>query len=164
MYNGSPQRYDWKLVGKREMLVPYNSYKLHSNTLKYPDILKKNHVNPDVVRYETHRVWVVDSVLKPGVSHLYKRRTLYVDEDTWQILAVDCYDSRDQLYRVQEGHPIQYYDVPTFWTTLEVVMDLSNGRYLALGLDNEEQRTYDFNAKRTTADYQPSMLQRRGVR
>jgi len=164
MYNGSPQRYDWKLVGKREMLVPYNSYKLHSNTLKYTDILKKNHVNPDVVRYETHRVWVVDSVLKPGVSHLYKRRTLYVDEDTWQILAVDCYDSRDQLYRVQEGHPIQYYDVPTFWTTLEVVMDLSNGRYLALGLDNEEQRTYDFSAKRTTADYQPSMLQRRGVR
>mgnify|MGYP006363965825 FL=1 len=65
---------------------------------------------------------------------------------------------------MQEGHPIEYYDVPTFWTTLEVVMDLSNGRYLALGLDNEEQRTYDFSAKRTTADYQPSMLQRRGVR
>lgn len=164
MYNGSPQRYNWRLVGKREMLVPYNSYKLHSNTLKYTDILKKNHVNQDHTRYELHRVWVVDSVLKPGVSHLYKRRTLYVDEDTWQILAVDVYDSRDQLYRVQEGHPINYYDVPTFWTTLELVMDLSNGRYLALGLDNEEPRTYDFSAKRTPADYQPSTLQRRGVR
>jgi hypothetical protein len=164
MYNGSPQRYNWRLVGKREMLVPYNSYKLHSNTLKYTDILKKNHVNQDHTRYELHRVWVVDSVLKPGVSHLYKRRTLYVDEDSWQILAVDCYDSRDQLYRVQEGHGINYYDMPTFWTTLELVMDLSNGRYLALGLDNEEPRTYDFAAKRTTADYQPSTLQRRGVR
>lgn len=164
MYNGSPQRYNWRIVGKREMLVPYNSYKLHSNTLKYADILKKNHINQDHARYELHRVWVVDSVLKPGVSHLYKRRTLYVDEDSWQILAVDCYDSRDQLYRVQEGHVINYYDVPTLWTTLELVMDLSNGRYLALGLDNEEPRTYDFNIKRTTADYQPSMLQRRGVR
>ncbi len=164
MYNGSPQRYNWRIAGKREMLVPYNSYKLHSNTLKYADILKKNHINQDHARYELHRVWVVDSVLKPGVSHLYKRRTLYVDEDSWQILAVDCYDSRDQLYRVQEGHVINYYDVPTLWTTLELVMDLSNGRYLALGLDNEEQRTYDFNIKRTTADYQPSMLQRRGVR
>jgi len=164
MYNGSPQRYNWRLVGKREMLVPYNSYKLHSNTLKYDNILKKNHIDQDLARYELRRVWVVDSVLKPGVSHLYKRRTLYVDEDSWQILAVDCYDSRDQLYRIQEGHVINYYDVPTIWTVLELVMDVSNGRYLALGLDNEESRSRDFTVKRSTADYQPSSLQRRGVR
>jgi hypothetical protein len=43
-------------------------------------------------------------------------------------------------------------------------MDLSNGRYLALGLQNEEGRSYDFTIKRTPADYQPSTLQRRGVR
>jgi hypothetical protein len=116
MYNGSPERYDWTLVGKKEMLVPYNSYKLHSNTLKYTDILKKNHINPEHARYELHRVWVVDSKLKPGQSHLYSRRTLYVDEDSWQILAVDCYDSRGQLYRVQEGHVINFYDVPAIWT------------------------------------------------
>jgi hypothetical protein len=164
MYNGSPERYDWKLVGKREMIVPYNSYRLHSNTLKYTDILKKNHINQDLARYELHRVWVVDSTLKPGTSHLYSRRTLYVDEDSWQILAVDCYDSRGKLYRVQEGHVINYYDVPTLWTTLELVMDLSNGRYLALGLQNEEPRSYDFTIKRTPADYQPSALQMRGVR
>jgi hypothetical protein len=164
MYNGSPQRYDWKLVGKKEMYVPYNSYKLHSNQLKYSDILKKNHINPDHARYELHRVWVVDSTLKSGVSHLYARRTLYIDEDSWQILAVDCYDRRGQLYRVQEGHVINYYDVPTLWTTLELVMDLSNGRYLALGLDNEEPRTVDFSIKRTLADYQPQVLQRRGIR
>ncbi len=164
MYNGSPQRYDWKLVGKKELLVPYNSYKLHSNTLKYSDILKKNHINPDVARYELHRVWVVDSTLKPGQSHLYSRRTLYLDEDSWQIVAVDCYDSRGQLYRVQEGHVISYYDVPALWTALETVYDLTNGRYLALGLDNEEPRSRDFTQKRTTADYQPAALQRRGVR
>jgi hypothetical protein len=164
MYNGSPERYDWKLLGKREMIVPYNSYRLQSNTLKYTDILKKNHINQDLARYELHRVWVVDSTLKPGTSHLYSRRTLYVDEDSWQILAVDCYDSRGKLYRVQEGHVINYYDVPTLWTTLELVMDLSNGRYLALGLQNEEPRSYDFTIKRTPADYQPSVLLMRGVR
>ncbi|MGH8308340.1 MAG: DUF1329 domain-containing protein [Steroidobacteraceae bacterium] len=164
IYNGSPERYEWKLVGKKEMYVPYNSYKLHSNTLKYSDILKKNHINQDHARYELHRVWVVDSTLKAGTSHLYARRTLYVDEDSWQILAVDCYDRRGQLYRVQEGHVINYYDVPTLWTTLELVMDLSNGRYLALGLDNEEARTVDFSIKRTVTDYQPQVLQRRGVR
>src|SRR3954469_18627728 len=164
MYNGSPERYDWTLVGKKEMLVPYNSYKLGSDSVKYTDILKKNHINPDLARYELHRVWVVDSKLKPGQSHLYSRRTLYVDEDSWQILAVDCYDSRGQLYRVQEGHVINFYDVPAIWTVLETVYDLSNGRYLALGLDNEEPRSRDFSQKRTVADFQPAALQRRGVR
>ena len=164
MYNGSPQRYNWKLIGKKEMLVPYNAYKLHSDSYKYSDILKKNHINQDLARYELHRVWVVDSTLKPGTSHLYKRRTLYVDEDSWQILAVDCYDSRDQLYRVQEGHVINFYDVPTLWTALETVIDTSNGRYLALGVDNEERVGRDFAIKRTVNDYQPSVLQRRGVR
>ncbi|MBK7251035.1 MAG: DUF1329 domain-containing protein [Gammaproteobacteria bacterium] len=164
MYNGSPERYDWKLLGRREMIVLYNSYRLHSNAVKNADILTKNHINQDLARYELHRVWVVDSTLKPGTNHLYARRTLYVDEDSWQILAVDCYDRRGELYRVQEGHVINYYDQPTLWTTLELVMDLSNGRYLALGLDNEEPRTYDFSIKRTVADYQPSTLARRGIR
>ena len=164
MYNGSPERYDWKLIGKKEIYVPYNSYKLNSNTLKYGDILHKNHINQDLARYELHRVWVVDSTLKAGTSHVYSRRTLYVDEDSWQILAVDCYDRRGQLYRVQEGHVINYYEVPNLWTTLELVMDLSNGRYHALGLQNEAPRSYDFTIKRTPADYQPNVLPRRGVR
>jgi len=164
MYNGSPQRYDWKLVGKKEIYVPYNAYRLQSEKVKYSDLLQKNHINQDLARYELHRVWVVDSTLKPGQSHLYSRRTLYVDEDSWQILAVDCYDARGQLYRVQEGHAINYYELPALWTDLELVMDLSNGRYLALGLQSEEPRSYDFSLKRTAADYEPSVLERRGIR
>ena len=138
IYNGSPERYDWKLVGKQEIIVPYNAYPLHSNKLKYGDILKPLHINQEHARYELHRVWVVDATLKPGQRHIYKRRTFYVDEDSWQILVVDCYDNRDQLWRVQEGHSINYYEIPTFWTTLETTYDLQSGRYLALGLDNEE--------------------------
>lgn len=164
MYNGSPQRYNWKLVGKREIYVAYNAYRLQEPSHKYSDILKKNHINQDLARYELHRVWVVDSTLKPGQSHIYSRRTLYVDEDSWQILAIDCYDSRGQLYRVQEGHAINYYNLPSLWTDLELVMDLSNGRYLALGLQSEEPKSYNFNIKRTPSDYQPSVLERMGIR
>jgi len=164
MYNGSPQRYDWKLIGKKEIYVPYNAYRLQDGKLKYADLLKKNHINQDFARYELHRVWVVDSTLKPGVSHIYSRRTLYVDEDSWQIVAVDCYDSRGQLYRVQEGHAMNYYNLPSQWDSLELVMDLSNGRYLALGLQSEEHGSYDFNIKRTPADYTPAVLERRGIR
>ena len=162
--NGSPERYDWKLVGKKEMIVPYNSYKLHSNKLKNDDIIRPLHINQDHARYELHRVWIVDSTLKAGQRHLYKRRTFYVDEDSWQILAVDCYDGRDQLWRVQEGHSVNYYDVPTFWSTLETSYDLQAGRYLALGFDNEEPGTVDFNLKRTTADFTPAAIARRGTR
>jgi len=164
VWNGSPERYDFKIVGKREIYIPYNDYRLQSEKYRYSDVLQKNHLNQDLVRYELHRVWVVDATLKPGVSHLYKRRTLYADEDSWQIGAVDCYDARGQLYRVQEAHAINYYELPALWDDLEVVMDLSSGRYLALGLQNEEPKSYDFNIQRTPADYQPSVLERKGIR
>ena len=82
MFNGAPDRYNWNLFGKKEMLVPYNSYALHSDKVKYADILKPLHLNQDLARYELHRVWVVDATLKPGTSHLYSRRTFYVDEDS----------------------------------------------------------------------------------
>jgi hypothetical protein len=163
MYNGAPDRYDWKLVGKRELIVPYNSYKLHSDSVKYADILKPLHLNQDLARYELHRVWIVEATLKPGASHIYKRRTFYVDEDSWQILAVDQYDSRDQMWRVSEAHCVNYYDAQVFWSTLEAHTDLIAGRYLVVGLDNENAM-YDFSIKRTPADYTADALRRDGIR
>jgi hypothetical protein len=163
MYNGAPDRYDWKLVGKKEMIVPYNSYKLHSDTVKYVDILKPLHLNQDLARYELHRVWIVEATLKPSASHIYKRRTFYLDEDSWQILAVDQYDSRDQMWRVSEAHCVNYYDAQVFWSTLEAHTDLIAGRYLVVGLDNENAM-YDFSIKRTPADYTADALRRDGIR
>lgn len=163
MFNGAVDRYDWKLVGKREMFVPYNAYKLHSGSLTYKDILTPLHVNPEHLRYELHRVWVVDATLKANARHIYKRRTFYLDEDSWQTLAVDLYDNRDQLWRVSEGHAINYYDVPTIWGTAEVHTDLQAGRYLAYGLSNETT-PYDFSVKLTEAGFAPDALRREGLR
>jgi hypothetical protein len=164
IFNGSPERYNWELVGRKEILVPYNSYKLHSDKLKYSDILKSTHINQDHARYELHRVWVVDATTKEGTRHVYKRRTFYIDEDSWQAQVVDCYDNRNQIWRVQEAHSINYYDVPSFWTTLELTIDLQSGRYLAIGLNNQERSTYDFSAKYGPADFSPASLRRAGVR
>ncbi len=163
MYNGSPERYDWNLIGKKEIYVPYNSYLLHSDKLKYKDILTPLHLNPDYLRYELHRVWVVEANLKEGTSHIYKKRTFYVDEDTWQILAMDQYDSRDQLWRVSEGHCINYYEVPTFWTTVEAHYDLQSGRYIAINLNNEHSM-YDFGVKFSGKEFTASALRRSGKR
>ena len=163
MFNGAVDRYDWNIVGKREMYVPYNSYRLHGNDLAFDDILQPLHVNPELLRYELHRVWVVEATLKEGATHIYKRRTLYVDEDSWQVLAADVYDNRDQLWRVSEAHVINYYEKPLIWPTLEVHTDLQAGRYLAFGLDNEFQMcTYDTNLQ--SRDFTPAALRRAGRR
>lgn len=163
MYNGATDRYDWKLAGKKEMYIPYNAYKVNGPTLKVKDVLKAGHVNPEPLRYELHRVWVIEATLKPGTSHLYKRRTFYVDEDSWVIHAVDKYDNRDQLWRYDELHSYGYYDVPFLAPGLEVKHDLQSGRYIALSLRNEEKVVYKPIA-RTPADFTPDTLRTKGTR
>ncbi|MGB1800404.1 MAG: DUF1329 domain-containing protein [Gammaproteobacteria bacterium] len=163
MYNGSPERYNWKLMGKKEIYVPYNNYKIASPELKYKDILTPLHINQDYPRYELHRVWVVEATLKDGSRHIYKKRKFYIDEDSWQILIVEQYDNRDQLWRVSEGLAMNFYDVPNIWTAAEVHVDLQAGRYLVVGLFNESQ-PYQYDADITEADFSPGALRREGKR
>ena len=163
MYNGATDRYDWTLVGKKEIYVPYNSYELDNPKYKYSDILKPGHINQDLARYELHRVWVVDSKLKPGVSHIYSRRTFYIDEDSWGIVAIDAYDSRGELWRYAEQHNYNWYNVPMWYAGIEVHNDLQSGRYIAMGLRNEERRVYE-PLKRTAGDYTPEALRGIGTR
>lgn len=160
-YNGAPDRYEWNLVGKQEMLVPYNSYAVHQKGIPYDNILRSNTVNPELLRYELHRVWVVDAELRKGFSHPYAKRRFYIDEDSWQILAADLYDKSGELSGVQESHPISYYDVPMFGSTLETIYDFKGKRYFVDGLDNNEPM-YNFNAKLTPRDFTPQALRREG--
>ena len=163
MYNGAPNRYNWTLKGKQELLIPYNDYRLHSDSVKYDDIIKPGHINPDLVRYEKHRVWVVEANLKDNTRHTYKKRVFYIDEDSWQIAVADIYDNRDELYRVAVAHGINYYEVPTQWSTLEVYHDFQSRRYIAMGLDNEA-KMYDFSVELKDKSFTPSALRREGRR
>jgi hypothetical protein len=163
MYNGAPNRYNWELKGKKELLIPYNDYQLHSDKVKYSEILHAGHINPELVRYEKHRVWVVEATLKENTRHIYKKRIFYIDEDSWQVAITDIYDNRDELYRVGISHTINYYEVPTHWSTLDVFHDLQSRRYIALGLDNEA-KMYDFSVKLKQKSFTPSALRREGRR
>ncbi|KGJ92837.1 protein of unknown function DUF1329 [Colwellia psychrerythraea] len=163
MYNGAPNRYNWTLKGKQELLIPYNDYRLHSDKVSYDEILQPGHINPDLVRYEKHRVWVVEANLKENTRHIYKKRVFYIDEDSWQISVTDIYDNRDELYRVAVAHAINYYEVPTLWSTLDVYHDIQSRRYLAIGLDNET-KMYDFSKKLNERDFTPAALRREGRR
>ncbi|GLX82233.1 DUF1329 domain-containing protein [Thalassotalea eurytherma] len=163
MYNGAPDRYTWTLKGKQELLIPYNDYRLHSNELSYKDIVKPGHINPEHVRYEKHRVWVVEANLKEDTRHIYKKRVFFIDEDSWQIAVTDIYDNRDQLYRVGVAHGLNYYELPAQWSTLEVFHDLQSRRYIAIGLDNQA-KMYDFSSKLEEKSFTPAALRREGRR
>lgn len=160
-YNGAPDRYEWELLGKREMIVPYNSYAVHQQGIPYEDILREKTVNPDLLRYELHRVWVVEATLRTGHRHAYAKRRFYIDEDSWQILVVDLYDKDGELIGLQEAHPINYYEVPVFVSTLETLYDFKGKRYFVDGLDNNEPM-YDFNARLHPRDFTAQALRREG--
>jgi hypothetical protein len=164
-WNGAPDRYDWKLVGKREVYIPYNSYKLANKTLHYKeDIIRKNTVNPDLMRYELHRVWVVDGTLRPGSKHIYGRRTFYLDEDTWTVVYEDAYDTRKNLWRVSIHPMIQFYDAKVPWYRANILHDLNNQAYLLSWLDNEIKTPWKFGEKGRWADFQPDALRRIGTK
>ncbi|EJZ59964.1 MULTISPECIES: DUF1329 domain-containing protein [Pseudomonas] len=164
MYNGAPDRYDWALDGKKEIYIASNSYKIDSPNLKYTDIIKAGHINQDLTRYELRRVWHVVATLKPGQRHIYAKRDFYIDEDTWQAAVIDHYDGRGQLWRVAEAHAEDYYDKQVPWYALEALYDLQSGRYLALGMKNEEKQAYDFGFSATKSEFQPGNLGQDGIR
>ena len=164
MFNGAPDRYEWKLLGKKEIYVPYNTFTLDSTTHRYDDLIKPGHLNQDLVRYEKHRVWQVEGTLRAGERHIYARRVLFLDEDTWQAVLVDHYDGRGTLWRVGESFMTPLYDKQIPWLGVEAIYDLINGRYLVSGLTNQEKSQVEFGMKASSVDYTPTALRNAGIR
>lgn len=132
IFNGAMDRYDFKLVGKQEIVVPYNAYKLvYWKNAK--DVTTPNHLNPDLVRWELHRVWVVEATLKPGKRHIYSKRVFYLDEDSWVALASDQYDARGQLYRAGFSFMAPAYDLPAPQSDTHISYDFVAGLYSFVG-------------------------------
>jgi hypothetical protein len=128
MINGSPERFDYKLIGKKEMYVPYNSYDLAYMTPSV-DALGGKFINPDHNRWEKHRVWVIEGTLKEGSRHIYHRRVFFVDEDSWSVLASDQYDGKDELWKVGFAYQAPSYEVPAGLSILQGHYDLQAGIY-----------------------------------
>ncbi|UVE19575.1 DUF1329 domain-containing protein [Pseudomonas sp. LS44] len=128
LFSGKMDRYDWKLVGKKELYVPYNTYRF--TYADNPDeVVGPKFLNPDVVRWELHRVWVVEATLKEGQRHIYAKRTYYLDEDSWAALAVDQYDGRGQLWRPGFSYITALYDQSAINNTPVSHYDVIAGTY-----------------------------------
>lgn len=163
-WNGAPDRYDWKLVGKRELYIGYNAYRLGAKTLAYADILQRGHVDPQLLRYELHRVWVVEATLRAGAKHLYPRRVFYLDEDSWQVALEEAYDAAGRLWRVGDHQTMQFYEAMVPWYRATIHHDLRAGAYLVSFLDNEERGPWRWGWMGRVDDFTPGNLRRLGVR
>lgn len=139
MFNGALDRYNWKLIGKKEMYIPYHGNRLAGPQTRFKDLAKPRHLNQDLPRYELHRVWVVEATLKPGTSHTFKKRTMYLDEDGWNIAYVDNFDNRDQLFQFQEGHIVFGSNILASTAVPEVIYHFNSGRYFITAMSNEDK-------------------------
>lgn len=164
MFNGAPDYYDWELIGKQELYIPYNAYRVHQGTLSINDIVGRQHLNSEHLRYEAHRVWVIEAHLRVGFQHEYAKRRYYVDEDSWSIVYAEEYNADGELLQVTESHTINYYDVQLVYPTLEVTYDFPSRRFYVEGLDNERSSTLDFSKPLTVRDFDTSAVRREATR
>ena len=128
VYNGSPERYNWTLLGKKEMIIPYSNYDFLFK-VKVEDTLGGKFLKPEYIRWEKHRVWVVEGNLKEGTRHQYAKRRYYIDEDTWIAMAGEVYDARGNLWRVHYAYPANLYDIDSQWSWTYGSYDLLQGIY-----------------------------------
>lgn len=159
LMNGAPIRYDWTLKGKQEIYVPINTYRLHTEDVSYDALLQPDHPNPDFMRYELRRVWVLEGNLKSDYRHKYGKRVLYIDEDSWHGLMADYYDTRGEL--VQHGYVNYYYlpDVDSFHAGTSFYQDLSSGGYVAYNLFQDLDKGPILNRGELTPDmFTPASL------
>ncbi len=127
LFFGGQDRYDFKLLGKREMFVPYNNNRLA--LLPARDAMTPVHANQDVLRYELHRVWVVEGTLAPGKHHVAPRRRLYLDEDTWLAVYSEGWDEDGKLWKFAHATMMALPGVPAVIGGSQVFYDLLQGGY-----------------------------------
>jgi hypothetical protein len=163
VWNGRIDRFEWKIMGKQEMLIPYNSNR--SLTVnKDSDLLGPRHVNPDHVRWELHRVWVLEATLAPGQRHATPRNRYYLDEDTWMAVLGDRWDAKGQLWRSVWALPYVAPDVPAVLMGTGGYYDMLGGGYFADNVLAEMSDQFLPVSKFKDSYFTPEALASEGVR
>jgi len=158
MINGSPNRFEWALIGQREMLIPYNNYRLEQGD--NAELLQPGHLNPARTRFELLRVWVIEATLKPSFRHIYAKRVFYVDADSWSVAIADQYRSDETLSRVSLAYLKNFYELPATLPAAYVFHDLGSGRYHVQGLADGEREALTLNPVPEDSAFTPAALGR----
>jgi hypothetical protein len=162
VWDGRISRFDWKLVGKKELLIPYNT----NRTLqaKDADLVKGQHLNPDHVRWEMHRVWVVEAALRSGQRHQASKSTYYLDEDTWAAVLGDRWDANGQLWKTLWSLTFVMPDFPGTITETFGFYDLLSGTAYLANVMNDKTYHRKGSAKWPASMFTGDGLAAQGVR
>lgn len=165
VFFGPLDRFDFKLLGKKEIFIPYNAYRM-TNQKTCPEaeaLATRNHVNPECMRWELHRVWVVEATVKDGKRHIYPRRLFYWDEDLTGVGIGVGFDASGEVYRVTHSVPITAYEGKGHFTDEWVNHDLQSGAYLRVQ-DASMYGGWVANEPRSNNFFNPSALAASGIR
>lgn len=163
VFSGRIGRFDWKLIGKQEMIIPYNSNR-QLQPDKDAEVLSKWHLKPDYVRWELHRVWVVEATPRQGQRNTVSKARYYLDEDSWYAVLGDRWDAKGQLARTLWQVPIVLPDMPGIGAKTFGFYDLISGSWYVNGLFNEKREQYRIMPTHQDALFTPDALAGEGVR
>ncbi len=157
MFTGTLDRFDWKIVGKKEVLVPYNAFGAYDFKAKISDVVGRNALAASARRYELHRVWVVEATVKQGARHVSPKRTYYLDEDSWNAVLAEDYDVQGALWKVREGYLVPVYETGTCDVLAFSQYNLPEGRYVfdftTVGAGTDVKWLTESRGERTKASF-----------
>jgi hypothetical protein len=156
-------RFNWKIVGKKEMYIPYNCNKIMEPRDTY-EVVHSRHLNPDYVRYELHRVWVIEATLVEGMRHQCPRSLYYMDEDTWIIALSDRYDANGELWRSGYSLPMVLPDLPGVVPLIWGFFDIKTGTWIASNLYNKYDEQFKVMPPYKDSVFTPASLEAEGIR
>ncbi len=159
----SVERFNWKIVGKKEMFIPYNTNK-HLEPEKPEDIFSDHYLNPDYIRWELHRVWVLEATLRDGQRHTSPRNLYYIDEDSWTAVLADRWDANDNLWRSLITLPIAVPDIPAVVNTTWGYYDLLGGTFFINMVMTGKNSQYEVMPKYPDRVFTPAAMRGEGVR
>lgn len=163
VFSGAMDRYDWKLAGKKEMLIPYNANKIFAPA-KDAEVMGERFLNPAHVRWELHRVWEVEATLAAGKRHVVPKRKIYLDEDTWLAVLADGWDAKGQLWKTFWYLPILAPDVPATMSGPFGHYNLQSGDWIANNIMNEKSDQITIPKRLPENHFTPDALAGEGVR
>jgi hypothetical protein len=159
------ERYNMRLVGKKEIYIPYNCYGFSFiNSKRVREVTGPKHLNPDWIRWELHRVWLVEGTLKPGLRHIYQTRRFYLDEDSWNLAATEMYDAHGNMFRIQFAFQNPMYDVLATNGDHRVIYDVIAGIYSVDFWWGAYDGYRRFNKPLPARDWAPQALAGSGIR
>ncbi len=163
-FNGAMDRFNWTLLGKQELYVPFHNYQFDKPGLNYDELLTPYHANPDYLRYEKRRVWVVEANLREGSRHIYGKRRFYIEEDSWNIVMTENYDGRGELWKFVLINSIYEFNVKGYVNRAMMFHELRAGGYITIRLVNDGDPLDYMVPAKGPAYYTPTNVRKLGRR